>query len=126
MPQALPAIGTFLGASAANAAAVGATVATTAASIGANAVVQQRAQKAQSRIAGAELAQRQALATADRVKQMQDAEQQRQAARTQNRLEVASATGVRNNALRAKGIAPRPVGRFPQVTANVLDEGAVG
>lgn len=123
MPGALPAIGTFLGATS-GAAAVGATAVSTAAAVGSNVLVARRQQKASSRIASADLAQRRALDTKSRIAAKREADDKRQAARTQNRLELASAQGVRNNALRAKGIAPRSASRFPQVTANVLDEGA--
>lgn len=126
MPQALPAIGGFLGATGTAKAAVGALAASTALGLGSNVVLSQRQQKASERIASTDMAQRQALAQKQRVSEVNKLQQERQASRTSNRLKQASAMGIRNSALRSRGIAPRSTGRFPQVTANVLDEGANG
>lgn len=92
---------------------------------GASHVTSKRAQRAQEKIAAKRLASQEKLAEKKRIADVTAMEQERKGERLSNLLVSAKAQQMRNLQLQQRGIAPRKLGGFGEITKSVLDEGAV-
>lgn len=92
---------------------------------GASHVTAKKQQRAQERIASKRLESQKRLAEKKRIADVTAMEQERRGERQSSMLASAQAQQMRNLQLQQRGIAPRKLGGFGEITKSVLDEGAV-
>lgn len=86
-------------------------------------VVASRQRSSQRRLAAARLDAERKLARKEATAQKLEIDQGRRASAKESKLAMAAAQGVRNRQLQTKGIAPKAMGSFGDITRSVLDEG---